>query len=262
MNLWPSERKTQSKNTRKICFFCSENNKIVRLSNMADTFWEKFTRYAKVCGLFFSMCLSDADWLGRRTLITWLQLLILTSCLKTGDGRRYWEGPFHLLSELWGDSPSLFEKCCGFFKVPCIGLAEVARLQSWPKLLGTPRMNSHASRYVLLLTQVPKLPPEKGNLPLSLGRDIKPLTYNPGQLLGHLAIFRNIFNKFFQTPLPPAQCWFWTRWIHSEWACFLSTLLRGGRGTENLGTVLIVTRSATRVNSSLVSQVILARIVV
>ena len=27
-----------------------------------------------------------------------------------------------------GDSPTLFEKCCGFFKVPCIGLAEVGRL--------------------------------------------------------------------------------------------------------------------------------------
>ena len=34
-------------------------------------------------------------------------------------------------------------------------------LQSWHKLLGTPRMNSGASRYVLLLTQVPKfsIPP-------------------------------------------------------------------------------------------------------
>ena len=27
-----------------------------------------------------------------------------------------------------GDSPTLFEKCCGFFKVPRIGLAEVGRL--------------------------------------------------------------------------------------------------------------------------------------
>ena len=24
--------------------------------------------------------------------------------------------------------PTLFEKCCGFFKVPCIGLVEVGRL--------------------------------------------------------------------------------------------------------------------------------------
>ena len=38
-------------------------------------------------------------------------------------------------------------------------------LQSWPKSLGTPRMNSRASRYVLLSTQVPKffVPPSPLN---------------------------------------------------------------------------------------------------
>ena len=30
-----------------------------------------------------------------------------------------------------GDSPTLFEKCCGIFKVPCIGLVEVGRLGQW-----------------------------------------------------------------------------------------------------------------------------------
>ena len=47
---------------------------------MADTFLEKLTRCAKVCGLFLFVCLwaclSDADWLGRQTLITWRELLI------------------------------------------------------------------------------------------------------------------------------------------------------------------------------------------
>ena len=40
-------------------------------------------------------------------------------------------------------------------------------LQSWPKLLGTLRMNSRVSRYVLLLTQVPKFsipPPPLSNI--------------------------------------------------------------------------------------------------
>ena len=30
-----------------------------------------------------------------------------------------------------GDSPTLFEKCSGFFKVPHIGLADVGRLGQW-----------------------------------------------------------------------------------------------------------------------------------
>ena len=31
-------------------------------------------------------------------------------------------------SGIWGDFPTLFKKCCGFFKVPRIGLVEVGRL--------------------------------------------------------------------------------------------------------------------------------------
>ena len=34
-------------------FFFSQNNKIILLSNMADIFFEEFTRCAKVCGLLF-----------------------------------------------------------------------------------------------------------------------------------------------------------------------------------------------------------------
>ena len=40
----------------KVCLFCSQNNKMVWLSNMADTFLEKCTRCAKVCGLLFLDC--------------------------------------------------------------------------------------------------------------------------------------------------------------------------------------------------------------
>ena len=46
-----------SENMQKVCLFHSQNNKIVWLSNMADTFFEKFMRCAKVCGLF-----SYLDW--------------------------------------------------------------------------------------------------------------------------------------------------------------------------------------------------------
>ena len=40
-------------------------------------FFEKFTRCAKVCGLFSWLCFSNADWLSRQTLITWLTLSLL-----------------------------------------------------------------------------------------------------------------------------------------------------------------------------------------
>ena len=50
----------------------SQNNKIIWLSNRADTFIEKFTRCAKVYGCFSLLCVSGADWLGRKTLTTWI----------------------------------------------------------------------------------------------------------------------------------------------------------------------------------------------
>ena len=45
------------KNIRKFCLFYSHNNKIQWLSDMTDTFWGKFTRRGKVCGLFFLIVL-------------------------------------------------------------------------------------------------------------------------------------------------------------------------------------------------------------
>ena len=62
--------KSSSENMRKVCLFYSQNNIIVWLSNMADTFLEKFTRYAKVHGLFSWLHFSGADWLCRQ-MITW-----------------------------------------------------------------------------------------------------------------------------------------------------------------------------------------------
>ena len=97
----------------------SQNNKSVWLSNMQDIFLEKLTRCAKVCGLFsfrlrtvppfpaidrvpsavhdqwrekgdcwqsiFSLlCLSNADWLSRRTPTTWMTVIcdhVIDTCL-------------------------------------------------------------------------------------------------------------------------------------------------------------------------------------
>ena len=50
----------------RFILFYSQNNKIVWLSNMADTFLEKFTRCAKVCGLFFLIVLFGC-WLAEQT---------------------------------------------------------------------------------------------------------------------------------------------------------------------------------------------------
>ena len=44
------------------------------------------------------------------------------------------------------DSPTLFEKCCGFFKVPRIGLAEFGRLDQWLNVPTQGRMEIIPSR--------------------------------------------------------------------------------------------------------------------
>ena len=49
----------------KVCLFYSQNDNIL-LSNVAHIF-EKFTRCAKVCGIFSWLCFSDVDWLGMPT---------------------------------------------------------------------------------------------------------------------------------------------------------------------------------------------------
>ena len=48
---------SRSENMQKVCSLYNQNNEIVQLSNMADTFYEKFMRCVKVCGLFL------LDWL-------------------------------------------------------------------------------------------------------------------------------------------------------------------------------------------------------
>ena len=46
---------------------------------MEDTVFDKFTRCAKVCGLFFLIVFSSgADWLGRQTKITWYSMKSVT----------------------------------------------------------------------------------------------------------------------------------------------------------------------------------------
>ena len=63
------KRRARNKNMRTFCLFYDHNNKILWLSNMADTFLGKFTRCAKVCGLFSS------SWLCFRMLIGWADKL-------------------------------------------------------------------------------------------------------------------------------------------------------------------------------------------
>ena len=55
-----TKRRSRSKDVRKVC---NQNNKIVQLSNMGDTFFEKFRRCAKVYGFFFLIVLSGC-WLA------------------------------------------------------------------------------------------------------------------------------------------------------------------------------------------------------
>ena len=60
-----TKRRSHSKNLWKVCWFCSQNNKIVWLSNMADTFFfERFTRCAMVFGLFFVLD-ATIGWEGK-----------------------------------------------------------------------------------------------------------------------------------------------------------------------------------------------------
>ena len=74
-------RRSRSENMRKVCLLYGQNNKTVWKSNMADTF-EKFTRCAKVSGLFYWLCFSRADWLGRQTPITWNGRSIFSAVLR------------------------------------------------------------------------------------------------------------------------------------------------------------------------------------
>ena len=65
--------RSRSKNMWKVCLFYSQNTKIVWLSNMADTFFEKFPKCAKVCGLFFLIVLFGCWLVMQTTLITWYE---------------------------------------------------------------------------------------------------------------------------------------------------------------------------------------------
>ena len=70
-----TNRRSHSENMWKVCLFFSQNNKIVWLSNMADTFLRNLRCAQRFVGFCSWLCLSDADWLGRQTPITWQWLL-------------------------------------------------------------------------------------------------------------------------------------------------------------------------------------------
>ena len=79
-----AKRRSRSENKRKACLSYSQNNKIVSLSNMADKFLEKFTRCAKVPGLFFLIVLFGC-WLAEQentnhvVLARWDSVYMVTS---------------------------------------------------------------------------------------------------------------------------------------------------------------------------------------
>ena len=67
-----AKRRSSSENMWKVSLYYSQNNKIVWLSNMADTFLE-IQEVRKGLWAFVSwLCFSGADWLVRQTPITWL----------------------------------------------------------------------------------------------------------------------------------------------------------------------------------------------
>ena len=58
-----AKRRSRSENMRKVCLFYNQNSKILWLSNMAGTLFEKFTRCVRISGLFFLIVLYGC-WLA------------------------------------------------------------------------------------------------------------------------------------------------------------------------------------------------------
>ena len=56
---------------RLLCLFYTQNKKILDYQTWPTHLFAKFTKCAKVYGLFSWFYFSDADWLGRQTPITW-----------------------------------------------------------------------------------------------------------------------------------------------------------------------------------------------
>ena len=77
-----TKRRSRSENMWKVCLFYNQYNKISWLSNMADTFFEKFTKRAKVCGLFFLTVLFGR-WLAEQAICDHVVLLSDVSSVKT-----------------------------------------------------------------------------------------------------------------------------------------------------------------------------------
>ena len=74
------KRRSRSENMWKICLFYSQNNKIVWLSNMADTFFLRNLGGAqRNVGFFSWLCFTDADWLNRQIPDTFNQETVFLS---------------------------------------------------------------------------------------------------------------------------------------------------------------------------------------
>ena len=76
ISLWSVVRIVRRDQVNRTCknfvYSITQNNKIVRLSNMADTFFEKSMRCTKVVFCFSCLCFLDAEWLSRQSPITWM----------------------------------------------------------------------------------------------------------------------------------------------------------------------------------------------
>ena len=76
ISLWSFVRIVRRDQVNRTCknfvYSITQNNKIVRLSNMADTFFEKSMRCTKVVFCFSCLCFLDAEWLNRQSPITWM----------------------------------------------------------------------------------------------------------------------------------------------------------------------------------------------
>ena len=112
-----TKHRSLSENMWKVCLFNSHNNKIARLSNMEDTFVEKFTWCTKVCGLFFLTAIfrcwlaeqANCDDMERRWcfFFSFCEVVWNVNCAIT---KVWWTEMFPVVLIMTASSYSQFEK--------------------------------------------------------------------------------------------------------------------------------------------------------
>ena len=97
-----TKHRSRSENMRKVCLFCSQNNKILWLSNMAVTFLDKFTKSARVGGPYFLDC-------AFRMLIGWAGELRSHGCVGYS---LFWRGKSRAFMDDVTDAGATPDKVC------------------------------------------------------------------------------------------------------------------------------------------------------